>query len=385
MAFSIGIYTQYYDNYNYGGNLQAFSLQRYIDNNIGKCEQVAIDFEYKKDIFYYLNNIKNSKGKKPNAVFIAIKYIAKNTLFLDAFIRLKQRRNRIKVFNNYILHSKNLFNVENVTESLNYSNYICGSDCVWDMTNNPYCTALGFVPDKGKKISYAASLGSSAIPKGWPEKFLEYVKQLDAISVREKSIAEELQKLIPEKDIFVAADPTLLFTVNEWESFLYHKERNEKYVLHYILSEEHSQIQSALKYTSNISFKSLTFPYIQNCINRNSFWQRNYGDIQNYSADPLDFVELIKNAEVVVTDSFHAVIFSTLFHKPFYVLKRETQKDYVGRVENFLEEIGLMSQMISAEELAAIDSVPEIDFSYADKVIAEKREASIKFLKDNLE
>ena len=94
---------------------------------------------------------------------------------------------------------------------------------------------------------------------------------------------------------------------------------------------------------------------------------------------------MIKNAEVVVTDSFHAVIFSTLFHKPFYVLKRETQKDYVGRVENFLEEIGLMSQMISAEELAAIDSVPEIDFSYADKVIAEKREASIKFLKDNLE
>ena len=379
-----GIITEYYKNYNFGGSLQSFALQRYAEIITESCDQITYDHEYKSNIYWLLKGFQSSKGKeKANTAVYIIKSIVKLLILPVSNMRLIKRKRAIAVFSKSVPHSVGKYTANKIEKTIDlYVCFICGSDCVWNMTNNPYCTALGFVPDGKKKISYAPSLGSATIPEGWPEKYLEYVKRLDAVSVREKSIAEELQALIPEKEIFVAADPTLLFSAEEWQNFLPHRNNEKDYALHYILSEDMNQMQQALIYTSNCSLKSLTFPNIHNYI---YFWQRKYGDIQNYSADPLDFVELIKNAEVVVTDSFHAVIFSTLFHKPFYALKRETQKDYVGRVENFLEEVGLISQMVSAEELAALDSVPKIDFSYADKVIAEKREASIKFLKDNLE
>ena len=380
---NIGIFTEYYNNYNYGGNLQAFALQKFISKRLSYCEQIAFDFGYINSFFKRIKSIKKSNHREIACFFIsALKSLIKSIIYPKENFLIKKRKSIIANFSYSITHSKKTYTKDDIIEAnKDYDIFICGSDCIWDMTNNPYCTALGFVSDGKIKTSYAASLGSSTIPDGWADKYLDYVRELDTISVREKTVASELQKLIPEKEINVSVDPTLLFTAEEWDSFLLHKGTKSKYVLHYILSEDREQMQSALKYTGNCNCKSLTFPNIHNYYH---IWLNDYGDYRNYSGNPLDFVELIKYAEVVITDSFHAVIFSVLFHKPFYALKRETQSEYVGRVENFLEDVGLKSQMITSKELESLKTIPQIDFTYADKVIAQNREKSIKYLEANL-
>ncbi len=380
---SCGIVTEYYNNYNYGGNLQAFALQKYVMDNLMQCEQIQFDYEYKPNLSKWILKFKSIKRKeKFKLVTNSIKSRTSKYIHPFSISLIKKRNSVISSFTKTIPHSKDIFTLSsiNTADSL-YDFFICGSDCIWDISNNPFYSALGFVNDGKKKIAYAASAGCMYLPNGWSEKFLPYVKHLDAISVREKTIASELQSLLPDKKISTVVDPTLLFTRQEWDRFISPLDSISGFSLIYLLSENRSQAKSALTYSKKNGVKSLTFPNIQGFVHT---WQRKYGEVQNYSADPFQFIELIRDSEVVITDSFHAVVFCVIYHKSFFALKRETHQEYVGRVENFLEDIGLSSQMITEEELNNINTIPKIDFSYADKVIEEKRRISIDFLKENL-
>lgn len=379
----IGIISQYYNSKNYGGNLQAFALQKRIENMGFSCEQICYDRKYKSMLYYLLRDIKHAKPKELPSLFINLgKYIVKCLLLFKDYVMTRKRRKTFSAFSESVPHSADKYYVDTMN-SLNdvYDTFIVGSDCVWNETENPVAVCLSFAKKEKRKISYAASLGCSSIPVDWADKFLSGIKHFDSISVRESSIADELKTLIPEKEISVTVDPTLLFTADEWNSFLPEPKSKEKYAFIYILSEDEYQCKKAEEWAHSMGLKTHVFPHINNVMN---YWQRSYGDIRDFTSGPLEFVSLIKNADVIITDSFHATVFSVLFHKPFFAFTRKTRKDFVGRVENFLDDTGLTSQLIDTDELSGISHLPKTDFSYSDSVIEKKREESLKYLKEKL-
>lgn len=378
----VGIISLYYNNLNFGGQLQAFSLQKFIEKSEVDSEQICYSNQCRNPVYYY-EKIKNLDFKCIHIYIYKLFNKIINKIFKLPYRKfLSKRKKAFLLFSESIPHSCKVYEINNIKESnLEYDGFVVGSDCVWGISEKEEVSCLCFADKDKRKISYAASLGCSAIPEGWAERYLDGIKQLDAIAVREESIAKELKELVPHNNIYVTVDPTLLFTASEWNAFLPSTQVEGKYALIYILSEDKFQCKCAEQWARNNHLKSYVFPYIHNTIR---FWQNDYGELRDFSSGPLEFVSLIKNADVIITDSFHASIFSVLFHKPFIALVRETEKEYVGRVENLLEDLRLTSQLVVAEKFTEIKGIPNIDFSYADNVIEKKRIESIKYLKDNL-
>lgn len=379
----IGIITQYYNSKNYGGNLQAFALQKKISEMGFDCEQITYDRQYKGYLYCLLRKIKHSRLKElPHKLMTLIKYILKSAVLFKDLLKIKKRNKVFSAFSESIPHSRQIYRIDDVKAlNDNYDAFVVGSDCVWNLYEDNFVTGLAFA-DKGKlKISYAASLGCLHLPDGWAEKYIDKIKGFNSLSVREKTVADDIRYLLPERKISVTADPVLLFTAEEWNSLLPTYTKREKYALIYILSEDRSQFCAAEKWAHSVGLKVLTFPHIHNIFR---YWQKGFGDIREFCCNPLEFVSLIKNAEIIITDSFHASIFSALFHKPFYALARDSEKEYMGRVENFLDDTGLSAQLVNTDKLLSVTDLPLIDFSEADRIIEEKRKESIQFLKDSL-
>ena len=112
-----------------------------------------------------------------------------------------------------------------------------------------------------------------------------------------------------------------------------------------------------------------------------------FGDIHDYTSGPREFVSLIKNAEMVITDSFHACVFSMIFKTPFAVFERGgtgEKGNMNSRIYDFLEEYHLENQLVTEKELADMKEIPKIDFTYAHEHWEMRREESLEYLKNAL-
>ena len=128
-------------------------------------------------------------------------------------------------------------------------------------------------------------------------------------------------KLLPEKDIHVHIDPTLLLTAKDWSEVSKKvKNRPERYIFCYFLGQDKSYRDAAKKLSKNLNLPIVTLPYIKDHIVDD--YDSDFGDIRDFSSGPAEFLDLIKNAELVVTDSFHATVFSIQFHTTFFALAR---------------------------------------------------------------
>lgn len=214
------------------------------------------------------------------------------------------------------------------------------------------------------------------------KKLADNLKQLDAVSVRERSSVPFLEKAIGKK-VTVVADPVLLLTQGQWDKELSSVNTNKNYVFCYLLGESIENRDAAKEFTARIHCKLVTVPHMVN-VNEQD---QSFGDIQDYTSGPAEFLSLIKNAEAVVTDSFHAAVFSMIYHKPFYVLERVTQvsgSSMGSRLTDFLIEYGLTMQKIEAGQLKLIRKVPQIDYTEADKILERRRTESYEYLRRNL-
>lgn len=105
------------------------------------------------------------------------------------------------------------------------------------------------------------------------------------------------------------------------------------------------------------------------------------------SGGPAEFVGLIRNASMVITDSFHAAVFSLIYHRPFAVLPRfaaDGSTTMGSRLTDFLTEYALLGQLFTTDALSLLHAFPEIDFSQADAVLSRRREESLAYLTENL-
>lgn len=260
---------------------------------------------------------------------------------------------------------------------------IVGSDQVWHPINlGTHLNDLSWVADDIPKIAYASSFGVSNIPKIQEKATKKYLNRFKVISVRENAGAKIVKELTG-KDVPVVCDPSILYGIDFWNNFAIDVPYKEPYILCYFLgkSPEHRLLANALK--AKTGAKIISLPHVSS-INRKDF---DFGDIQNFAVGPGEFIGLIKNATYVCTDSFHATVFSILFHKKFAVCNRykagKSSKN--SRIDTLLNITGLESRRKTSDfDNCEIFDIP-IDYVAVDKIMDAYRNDSVVFLKKCLE
>lgn len=297
----IGIITFTYGQ-NYGNKLQNYALLSVLKNKYG-------------DNVYTLQNFdettkRSLKDNLKNKIKTIVKF-KKEQYY-------KKRRINFDMFNKKYL---NYYRIPLISKNFNqfddFDSFICGSDQIW----NPYYNKnmdlfTAAFSNKGKRISYAASMGLSNLPEELISKYKKSVGGMDYIGVREQEGAELLKKILGRDDISVQVDPTMLLTSNEWNLFA--KKPNKKipneYILTYFIKNMGEEAKNSIyNYAKENNLKVISL--------------NDSNNINWFDISPNEFVWLIKNAKFVFSDSFHATVFSIIFHKQFHCFERKNKEE----------------------------------------------------------
>lgn len=381
-----GILTLYHGNYNLGGLLQAYALPKVLKEHFG-IETEQIDYIPAAS----MSEKKTKKKEKKNLFEYCHQRIYQMGIIFFRTVckqHLRQRKQVFECFMKEIPHSEVTYTFDSVQKSLTqYQVFVCGGDQIWNpilVDKNIEVYTLQFVPSGIKKIAYAPSIAVSETTLNFERVMRNGLNALDAISIREKKSVSILQSLT-DKKIDVVVDPVLLMTENEWTNVASKLEKKENYILCYLLGDRVEYRAAVKRFTRNMHLPVLTFPHIYyNVVRKCDLF---FGDIRDYTSGPREFLGLIKNAEFVITDSFHACVFSMIFQKPFVVFERNKvgeKGNMNSRIYDFLEEYHLENQLITAEELEKMNEIPKIDFTYAYKHWKKRREESLQYLENAL-
>lgn len=269
--------------------------------------------------------------------------------------------------------------------AVDYSAVLVGSDQLWRPEG--YTTGfynLMFVPDNVPKIAYATSFGVSQIPESKKKIAKQFLSRMDYISVRELRASEMIKELI-ERDVPTVVDPTLLFTGEEWNSIIPQKKIiDEKYIFCYLLGSnpQHREWVNELKKITG--YKIVTIPFLDEFVESDM----TFGDYQIFDAGPAEFVNLIRNAEYVCTDSFHGSVFSILNHKQFVTFNRfsnESKNSRNSRIESLLTQTGLQKRRMTSSDQHIYEVIEQkIDYDLVEKKLTEMRAKSVNYLENAL-
>ena len=354
------------DTINYGNRLQAYSLNRFVTNTFNeRTDSLILNFRYRKVLNYS---------------FFAIL----RKLFLKLF--LKNGRNPESGFFEVRLNYCRGFTKKIETKFIarlceikkcDYTSIIVGSDVIWAQVDG-VVDKLRFLDFKlkgpFKKIAYAPSFGKNWIPECNKKYIKNCLDDFEAISVREKS-SIELLKSIGVENVAHVCDPTLLLTAEEWSSVAEPVEEvTEKYIFVYLLGKDAEQRTAITELAKKHGLKIATIPHADNIYN---LVDNDFGDYRLMDASPENWVWLIKNAEYVITDSFHGSVFSTIFSKKFIVTKRHYEQDINMRMTDFLDTIDEQNKFI---DITKVNSLDEFVWDYekihktTDEFIAKSKE-----------
>ncbi len=387
----IGILTHYYKSENYGGNLQAYALCRVL-SDMG-CDAYQISYESKCSAFGMEAAESKPCSLSPSAgakhilgrqIKRAVRYITRKYEEKRHSVR-ENRRSAFGEFNkNVIPHSDRVYTPETIGECVgDYDAFITGSDQVWNLNWYEPSYFLAFVPSDKLKLSYGASLGIKALTPVQKERVREHLRDFNAVSVREKDGVSVIDELSPVETEWVL-DPTLLLSAEQWDEIAGERSINEKYVFCYFLGDDKCIRRIAAKYAARRGLKVVNIPHSGGAFIMSDV---GFGDIRLYSVSPNRFLELIKNAEYVFTDSFHATVFSNIYEKNFFVFQRAGMKYMESRIYSLLELFGCQERFCDVEAKRNVDyleGLSDIDFSKPQTLFEEKKEQSLNFLRENL-
>ncbi len=278
-------------------------------------------------------------------------------------------------FNRRINWSRYVVSTQYVSESLedNYDFFVMGSDQIWNITFD-FTTENDFLSmvRPAKKLSYAASFGTSQITEERKEWLAGLLNGIPHISVREEA-GQQIVKELTGRDAVLVIDPTLMLTAEEWREMAVAPSdlgKEEHYILTYFLGPEPQKAtEDKLKMIREHGWREY---HLLDQMNPKSC-----------KAGPLEFLYLIDHADLVLTDSFHACIFSFLFGKPFRVYPRE------GKETNMLSRIYTLLKMFFLErkfsESGWQDDLLEHDYSAGYEVLDGEREKARKYLESAME
>ncbi len=363
----------FHNSYNCGSMLQALALQKKLEEETN-TEVSIIDFsnEGQSELYSIFERVKSVKSIIKNALFVVVH---KNLV--------KQTGDYLKFMENFNLTPKHYTHNSQLVElDGKYDYYVCGSDQVWNIrcpdADDAYF--LNFVK-KGKKIAYAPSFGGADLAKvaSDPEKYKNYINDIQYLSIRESNGKRWLENLTG-REAALLLDPTLLLSKEEWLKYAL-KDRivKEDYIFYYAFHYSKEQNKIVKQIAKKLGLKVVSMDpkmYMLHGVFA-------YGVKLSPEYGPQAFLNLISNASMVLTRSFHGVAFSTIFQKKFWMLGKVENNDGDDRSYSILNQLGLTERMISLEEIAAgADILKPIDYDKTKVKLKALQEKSIEFIKD---
>ncbi len=346
--------------YNPGASLQAYALSTYL-SDLGHRVRII---DYRPDYLrhYRLWGVTNPAFDKP-VIRLAYQLFKFPGRWLDTRSKRKKRYDQFTA--SYlpvtdITYSSCRALCDNPPEA---ELYIAGSDQIWNPlfpNGRDPAFFLQFPSDGSRRISYAASFAVEQLPQQAQRSMKPWLETLDAISVRESSAVQILSGM--GLSGIQVVDPVLLLSRQAWEAMAVCP-REEDYILVYDFDNSPSirAIARELARRTGRRIVSL-FPMAE----ADAVWS---------DAGPLEFLGAVKNAGIILSNSFHATVFSLIFHREFYVVNRV--EGINARMKDLLDGIGLSSRLISDENGL---SAPPIDFTRVDLCLSQQIAGSKAYL-----
>ena len=329
MKKKVVIITIYDPNPNMGNRLQNYAVQKIFENL--NYDVVTISFKEK----IKMNNIWKLKlliNKLTNYRF------AKHRVY---WRKIQKRYDELDKFNERYIKT---FNVNNLSDIPDADFYVLGSDQLWNpkwwdeanpkMEQSIYLAS--FAP-KDKVLCVSPSFGCDDIPESWKPWFKKYLNRIPEICVREEA-GRKIIKVLTGKDSIVTIDPTLMLSAKDWNEIIEQPEgigKNEKYILAYFLGGTSEQAERDLNaYSKEFNIKVYRI-FDERCETL-------------YSINPSNFVYLIKNASLIMTDSFHACVFSFIYDRPFLLYDRVGTPGMMSRMDTLFDKFDLKRKYVNS-------------------------------------
>lgn len=366
----IGILTYHFGT-NFGGQLQCYALMKTLEalgHNVTIINYIPGTFRHTvfNDIKYALWNIK--------------KDFCYDTIVSGIFSVLfsKKMRRNFDCFRKEWLNVGPLCNLDDFNELYDLDAIIVGSDQVWGPGHhNSGAYFLNFKGEfSGKRISYAPCCAINKVEEKNKNKISKLLERFDSLSARNIETLNFVKDLIG-KDISIVADPTILHTFKEFTS---PKTPQKDYILTYILGDEiddgHKTAVKRIKeeygelpvYSINLTASN---PHYY------SWCKKTYNTLS-----PVDWVDFIRNAKFLYTDSFHGVIFALKFNTPFLAYYKEAIRAsrFIDLKERYLLN-NIINRLSDIKDVSIKGLQPRTNTM---EIIEESREFSIQYLKEAL-
>lgn len=376
---------------NYGNVLQNYAVQQLIEsldyeaytiNNVTEQGfllplESYVKLKDKLTVRYIINYFK-SKAKVPSTRDLIphrlIKCIKNREKIekLELIRREKFLRNK-ETNNHFIDLQVDEFNYAKEDYEDFYA-FVTGSDQVWNPKFAPISAVnfLQFVPEQ-KRIAFCVSFGVSEIPERRKKRYDKWIAEIPSISVREKSGTEIIHEL-NGREVQHLLDPTFAILKEEWRKYSTETESKiepKSYALLYFLGEVTSEYEKWIeKYAEAEKLEIIRI--------------HDEKDIRFFSIDPSEFIWLIDNAKIVLTDSFHGMALSINLNTPFVVFERkEVGSSMSSRIESVLTDFGVENRKYNGKRYNPHNN--PINYDVINIKLDTERQKTIEWLSEALD
>ena len=243
---------------------------------------------------------------------------------------------------------------------------------------------LMFVPDEVMKISFASSFGVSQIPWYQKRATAKYLQRINYVSCRENRGAEIVKELTG-RDVPVLMDPVFAFDKEQWGKLVpEEKVYNEPYIFCYFLGSNIAYREAVKKFAEEKEMKIVFLKFLDQYVE----YDENFGDITPFDVDPNKFLNILRGAEYVFTDSFHGCAFSILMGKQFVIFNRYASTSGASknsRIDTVCGNLGLNDRRVMADSNLVAVMDEDIDWKNVEEKTLVYRDRMWEYLRQALE
>ena len=365
----IGIVT-WFGSKNYGTNIQVYALYKKISDLGYSCDLISA-FEMNR--FSWKNLVKY------------ILFIFQIEVVINKYnVRKDLKWRKILKFLEEDISIRRVYTHRQYKKMLQeYSIFVTGSDQIWNPHYLKEFYLLDFVGTK-RRIAYSSSIGVEKIPDNKVKIYKKYLSKFDYISLRENTGCYIISKLLNRKDIRKVVDPTFLLSPEEWKRFgglaELEVEFPAEYILCYLIGDRKDYKSQVMDVQRRIGISNVLI--IQSAENENFMIE---GAFVYRNAGPREFVQLIRNAALVCTDSFHATAICINISVNFVEFVRFDDADshsQNSRIYDLLNRYQLNGRLYSSWDGKALDNN---DYKKIQTMLENDRKYSLSFLINAIE
>lgn len=363
--------------FNYGNRLQNYAVEQVL-KSLG-CEVETIRNEsIPKNNSNVIKKVLRLLINNPKQFFVKIfKKINSNNKDKKVEEFNTRKKERFINFSKEFLNESDFFiSPNNIPENFeaDYDYFITGSDQVWNPTiGSSSPLHFLFFATQEKRIAFSPSFAISEIPVEYRDNFRKWINEMNYLSVRENEGAEIINRLAG-RNAPVLVDPTMVLTKEDWKSIAdeFPSKPEKNYLFTYILGNLSNEKEKSIKEIAKDNNLEIV-----NLADQNK--------LDYYTSGPREFLDFIKSASLVLTDSFHASIFSIIFKTPFIVFDRmDNNLPMNSRINTLLKKFDLMSRY-NLSLNSNNNEIFSMNFDKVENILTKEREKVMSYLKEALD